>query len=117
MTRTDAVGDVVADELVRVVRADDGVTVSAAKVESAPVAEESADRVRVYDGDAPVSTAKDESAAVMLGSEDPLASVVVKVSSEPVAEAAEASKVVLAPADKVGYGPVIKLPSSPSGSV
>ena len=35
----------------------------------------------------------------------------------PVAEAAEASKVVLAPADKVGYGPVIKLPSSPSGSV
>ena len=62
MTRTDPVGDVVADELVRVVRTDDGVTVSAAKVESAPVAEESAAKVRVNDGDVPVSAAKDEPA-------------------------------------------------------
>ena len=53
-----------------------------------------------------------------VGSADPPASVMVKESLEPVAEAAEASKVVLKlEADKVGYGPVLRFPCWPSGSV
>ena len=51
-------------------------------------------------------------------SADPLAFVIEEESLRPVAEAAEASKVVLTlEAVKVGYGPVLKFPCRPSGSV
>lgn len=51
-------------------------------------------------------------------SEDPRAFVIEEESLRPVAEAAEASKVVLRlEAVKMGYGPVLKFPCRPSGRV
>lgn len=76
--------------------------------------------MRVGD-DVPVSTAAVEPVVPVgasLVSADPSAFVIVEESLEPVADAAEASKVVLMlEAVKRGYGPVIKFPCRPSGSV
>lgn len=104
------------------------VSVSAARDEPALSVDEAACGVRV-DDDAPVSAARVEAAlsvgvlaeveaaAVVLGSVDAAAFVIVEGSPVLIAEVAAASKVVLALAAKVGYGPVAKFPSRPSGSV
>lgn len=105
------------------------VSVSAARDEPALSVDEAACGVRVDDDNAPVSAARVEAAlsvgvlaeveaaAVVLGSVDAAAFVIVEGSPVLIAEVAAASKVVLALAAKVGYGPVAKFPSRPSGSV
>lgn len=119
------------DPSVSVARVEDDPSVSAARDESALVVEEIVRDVWV-DDDPAVSEARVEPAlsvamslvlaevglaAVVLGSVVTAAFVIVEASPALVAEVPEASKVVLALAAKVGYGPVSKFPFWPSGSV